>query len=205
MDGAGLGRVYFRSSVAHWSIWESISINRIWAFCWDIATHHINRFSFFTVCGFGSVFFSSTKCVLFFFLLSLGEKNPLNLFFFPSLSEPLRAACLILSEKRNWCSEQPRICQTPKLLKGDQSRSFLHLWPIPTSWTRFLHVCFRHLTFSWQTWIYETRAASTMLCFMVLWSFLQLSVRKSLKPDEVLKLFHSDSWNFILSSFHLKG
>ena len=61
---AGLGRVYFRSSLIHWSARESTSIKRIWAFCWGIRTHHIYPISFFTVCGFGSGSFSSTKCVL---------------------------------------------------------------------------------------------------------------------------------------------
>lgn len=41
VSGAGLGRVYFRSSWAHWSDQESISIKRIWVFCWGIATQHI--------------------------------------------------------------------------------------------------------------------------------------------------------------------
>lgn len=59
----GLGRVYFRSSMAHWSEREAISIKRNPAFCWGNATHHIYPISFFTVWRFASVSFSSTKRV----------------------------------------------------------------------------------------------------------------------------------------------
>lgn len=84
-------------------------------------------------------------------------------------------------------TDQPDSVSKNPLLKGDHSHSLLHLWPILTSRTRFLHVCCWHLTFSWQTWIYETRSAAPC-CVLWSWSCLRLSVRKSLWPAKVLKL-----------------
>lgn len=83
----GLGRVYFRSSQAYWSDFQIHFHKEVLS----ILLRHLRppyiRISFFSVRGFGSVCFSSNKCILSSFLLSIGEN------FFLSFSP----TCLSLS------------------------------------------------------------------------------------------------------------
>lgn len=139
---ARLRRVYFRSSLAHWSAWEAISIKRIWAICWGIATHHIYRISFFTVwlwqCFFSStsVWWSSSSS---FPRLDRWEIFTLSLFFQP-LWASLREASFIFHQRS---SEQPHINQT-LFLKNPGSKRRIIAVRLPTfepSWHPELAFC----------------------------------------------------------------
>ena len=189
---AGLGRVYFRSSLTHWSARESTSIKRIWAFCWDIATHHIYRISFFTVWLWQCLLFFHPVCLVFFFFfffffLLIGEKSSLFSFLasfcfsLQPLWASLRAASFCFTRAENK-SAWLQTSKDPK--RGSQTVCFSTFDPSRHPELAFYMFAAHIWPFSWQTWIYETHSAS--LC-RVLWSWgcLILVLRKW--PKETLQ------------------
>lgn len=151
---AGLGRVYFRSSQAYWSAWESISIKRIWAFCWGIANHHIYLFHFsLSVALAVSPFLPpSVSCPLLPPLNRWEIFLILSFFFFFYLQHlwaSLRAASSVLSDRIKRCCMQPRLKTT--VFRKDMIIAGLQLWLFLTLSKWLLYICWWHLTFFCQT------------------------------------------------------